>query len=296
MRASYASGNLISLPENHAFPIGKYQALYELLMSEGLIEPVEPGQASWEDLRLVHTDSYLSNLQNGTLSRKAERRLGLPYSPQLLRRARLSVQGTINAALMALEDRIAANLGGGTHHAFPDHGEGFCVFNDVAVAIKVLQRDQVIARVLVIDLDVHQGNGTAAIFAGDEAVYTFSMHGERNYPVHKVPSTCDVDLPTGAGDQEYLRTLSAYLPGLFDESQPDLAFYLAGVDVAQGDRFGRLALTADGIWERDRYVLEAANLYGVPICVLMAGGYSKTPQAIAALHALVHREAKRIYG
>lgn len=208
----------------------------------------------------------------------------------------MAVQGTINAARMAIADGIAANLAGGTHHAFADHGEGYCVLNDVGVAVRVLQRDGDIRRALVIDLDVHQGNGTAAIFAGDPDVYTFSIHGERNYPWHKAQSALDVGLEDHATDDIYLSVLETYLPHVFEEAQPDLVLYLAGVDVVEGDRFGRLALTREGLHARDRYVLEVVRQRNMPIVLLLAGGYARTPELTADLHATVHREARRVFG
>ena len=224
---------------------------------------VAPEEAAWDDLLMIHTPAYLSALREGTLTAAEQRRMGLPWSTGLVHRSRLAVQGTVNATRMALQDGIAANLAGGTHHAFPDHGEGFCVLNDVAVAIRVLQRSQQMRRALVVDLDVHQGNGTAAAFADDPAVYTFSMHGEKNYPWHKEQSSRDVGLSDHASDAEYLSTLDRHLPEVFAEARPDLVFYLAGVDVLAGDRFGRLSLAPHGLQARDRYVLETAHARSV---------------------------------
>jgi acetoin utilization deacetylase AcuC-like enzyme len=298
MRVSYAPGYTVSLPAGHPFPMGKFAALHRILLDEGLAAPGDispPHEALWEDLLLIHNADYLSALRDGTLDRKAERRLGLPWSERLVHRSRLAVQGTINAARMALQDGIAGNISGGTHHAFPDHGEGFCVLNDVAVAIRVLQRSGEVQRVLVIDLDVHQGNGTAATFEDDPCVYTFSMHGERNYPFHKMRSTLDVGLPDRMTDELYLSVLDAHLPTVLDTAQPDIVFYLAGVDVAAGDRFGRLALTRSGLHARDRYVLTSSQRHGVPVTLVLAGGYAASPEATADLHAIVYREASHIF-
>ena len=299
MRVSYHDGYSIPLPPRHPFPMPKFPALYRLLVEEGLLceaDVVAPRPADWADLLTVHTPGYLSRLAGGTLEKAAERRMGLPWSPALVHRSRLAVQGTINAALMALEDGLAANLAGGTHHAFPDYGEGFCVLNDVAVSIRVLERAGWIRRALVIDLDVHQGNGTAAIFAEDEAAFTFSMHGEKNFPFRKAASTLDVGLPDGTGDAAYLDVLARHLPGVLERARPDLAYYLAGIDVARGDRFGRLALTRQGLHARDGYVLEAVRRTGVPLVLLLSGGYAETPEATADLHAVAHRETRRIFG
>ncbi|MXX78048.1 MAG: histone deacetylase, partial [Gemmatimonadales bacterium] len=238
--------------------MGKFLALRRILERDGIIGPrdiVEPQEASWEDLALVHTPEYMDKLRHGTLGRAEERRLGLPWSPALVRRSRLAVRGTIDAAWMALEDGVAANLAGGTHHAFPDHGEGFCVLNDVGVAVRVLRRGGWIRRALVVDLDVHQGNGTAAVFADDPETFNFSMHGAVNYPFKPTPSDLDVALPDGAGDEEYQEALRRFLPEAVNRSRPDLVFYLAGVDVVAGDRFGRLALTRAGLVRRDRRVI-----------------------------------------
>lgn len=279
--------------------MGKFPALHRLLLDEGIITPpdvVAPRQVDWSDLMRVHTPRYLSALAEGTLTRHAERRMGLPWSRRLVVRSRLAVQGTINAAIMALEDGIAANLAGGTHHAFPDHGEGFCVLNDVAVAIRLLTQSCWIRRALVIDLDVHQGNGTAAIFADDPHVFTFSMHGAKNYPFKKPPSTLDVPLPDAMADAPYLEVLRQHLPTVLDRAQPDLIFYLAGIDVMAGDRYGRTALTRQGLHARDGYVLQTIRARGYPVTLLLSGGYAETPALTADLHAVAHREAHRAYG
>jgi len=297
VRASFSPGYAVPLPEGHPFPIGKFEALHRLLLAEGLLRPrdvVEPQEADWRDLGLVHDAAYLGSLADGSLDRAAERRLGLPWSPALLRRSRLATQGTLDAALMALEDGAAANLAGGTHHAFPGHGEGFCVLNDVAVAIRVLQRGRYVRRVLVVDLDVHQGNGTAAIFAGDADVFTFSIHGEKNFPFRKSASSLDLGLADGTGDTAYLDALAARLPGVIEAARPDLVFYLAGVDVVAGDRFGRLALTPLGVAERERLVFEAVGRLGLPVVLVLSGGYARTPAETAALHAVAHRVARQV--
>jgi acetoin utilization deacetylase AcuC-like enzyme len=253
-----------------------------------------PFEASLEDLRLVHTVDYLDKLANGGLDAAEVRKLGVPWSSALWRRSRLAAQGTLAAARAALEDGLAANLAGGTHHAFPSHGEGFCVLNDVAVAIRVLQREGRIRRASVVDLDVHQGNGTAAIFEGDASVFTFSMHGERNYPLQKMRSTLDVGLADGIGDDEYVALLGQHLPQAVHGFGPDIVFYLAGVDPVQGDRYGRLKLSETGIARRDRLVLETCRAQGVPAVITIAGGYASTPERTAQLHAIVFRAALRM--
>jgi acetoin utilization deacetylase AcuC-like enzyme len=299
MRCAYHPDYFVPLPPSHPFPMAKYPLLHERLLRDGLVGPrdvLEPGEACLEALRLVHTDAYLSQLAAGTLDAAAVRRIGVPWSPALWRRSRLAAEGTLLAARAALEDGIAANLAGGTHHAFPGHGEGFCVLNDVAVAIRVLQRDGRARRALVIDLDVHQGNGTAAIFEGDASVFTFSMHGERNYPTRKMRSTLDVGLADGLGDEGYLALLQRHLDTILGEFVPEVVFYLAGVDPALGDRYGRLALTDEGLRRRERYVLDACVSRGLPVAITIAGGYAPTPARTAELHALVFEEAASLTG
>jgi acetoin utilization deacetylase AcuC-like enzyme len=225
------------------------------------------------------------------LSSAEQRRLGLPWSDALWRRSRLATGGTLLAARTALVNGVAGNLAGGTHHAFADHGEGFCVINDVAIAIAQLRSEGTIRGAAVIDLDVHQGNGTAAIFEHVEEVFTFSMHGERNYPLAKMRSSLDVPLRDGAGDAEYLDTLQLHLPTVLERSEADIVFYLAGDDVAAGDRYGKLALSEDGIRRRDRTVIESVRARGVPLAIVLAGGYAATRARTAELHAHAFREA-----
>lgn len=298
MFVSYHPDYVIPLPEGHAFPMRKYELLHASLLREGLLSPAEvhaPEEAPWDAVALVHGSGYLDRLRSGTLTEAEVRRIGMPWSSALVRRARLAVQGTINAAVAAIEsvDRIGANLAGGTHHALPDGGEGYCTLNDVAIAIRWLQREGYIRRALVCDLDVHHGNGTAVVFAGDDAVCTFSMHGERNFPLRKPPSTLDVPLADGTGDGPYLDLLRQHLPRLMDIHVPDIVFYLAGVDVVAGDRFGRLQLTESGLASRDRFVIETVAGRSTPLCLVLAGGYAPTAQRTAELHAHAHREARR---
>ena len=314
MRVSYHPGYVVPLPPRHAFPMGKFSALHEMLVSERVVAPeavMTPREADWGDLILVHTPAYLDALATGTLSRQQERRMGLPQSPALWRRSRLAVRGTMDACLAALTDArgLAGNLAGGTHHAHPDSGRGFCVLNDVAVALRALRRSGWIRRALVVDLDVHQGDGTAFVFGGARAwphggVYTFSVHGAKNYPFHKPPSTRDVPLADGTADAEYLDTLAHHLPLALAEADPDLVVYLAGVDVLAGDRFGRLALTRGGLAARDRFVCETVRASGVPLCLLLSGGYATrgeradrrtSARDTADLHATVFREARAVY-
>ncbi|HKT09990.1 MAG TPA: histone deacetylase [Gemmatimonadaceae bacterium] len=267
---------VVPLPPGHRFPMAKYRLLKERVIGDGIIPAsrvLEPDRAPVENVRLVHTERYVEDIDRGRLDAAAERRLGFPWSPALVERSYRSVGGTIAAAHAALENGIAINLSGGTHHAFADHGEGFCVFNDVAIAIRALQREQRLARAVVIDLDVHQGNGTNAIFAGDERVYTFSMHGAKNYPFHRVPGCVDIELPDGTDDGAYLDILAAALPNALRAAGAQLVIYLAGADVLAGDRLGRLGLTQAGMARRDALVLEACREIGLPVAIVLGGGY-----------------------
>jgi len=268
----------LPLPAGHRFPIAKYALLRDAVVASGIVTPSavhEPERASRGALRLVHTERYVDDLVAGTLSPAEQRRIGLPWSEALVERSFRAVGGTCEAAAASLEHGVTMNLAGGTHHAFPDRGEGFCVFNDAAVAIRVLQRAGRIRRAAIIDLDVHQGNGTHAIFDGDATVFTFSMHGGRNYPFNKVAGSLDVDLVDGTGDEIYLDTLARVLPGVLSASAPDLIIYLAGADPHEGDRLGRLCLTFDGLARRDAMVLEACREVGIPVTITIAGGYGR---------------------
>jgi acetoin utilization deacetylase AcuC-like enzyme len=275
----------------------KFSGLYDYLTSKGFIDEtkvVEPSLVDFVNLNLVHTQRYCQSIWTGELSRKEIRKLGLPWSKGLAVRSRLAVQGTINAGIMALQDGIAGNLAGGTHHSMPDGGEGFCVFNDVAVAIKVLKQTKWATKILVIDCDVHQGNGTAEIFKDDADVYTFSMHGEKNYPFVKPPSTYDIGLPDGTGDKKYQSILTDALEAIFDEFTPDLVFYLGGIDPLETDHFGRLSLTLQGLRERERTVIETVTQKEIPLVLLLSGGYAPTLAQTIEAHAIMYEEAADI--
>jgi acetoin utilization deacetylase AcuC-like enzyme len=294
LKCSYHAGYQVALPEGHPFPIAKFPLLREQLFAEGILtsaDILEPTPLDRATLELVHTPEYLHKLETSSLSAAEQRRLGLPWSEALWMRSRLAAAGTLLAARAALKCGLSGNLAGGTHHAFADHGEGFCVLNDVAIAIEKLRREGAIGRALVIDLDVHQGNGTAAIFEHVDEVFTFSMHGERNYPLAKMRSTLDVALPDGAGDEEYLDLLRQHLPAVLRAADADIVFYLAGVDVAAGDRYGKLKLSEEGIRNRDRLVIEEVRGCDVPLTILLAGGYAPTRTRTAELHAHAFREA-----
>jgi acetoin utilization deacetylase AcuC-like enzyme len=292
MKCCYHPGYHLALPAGHPFPISKYPLLKERLLREGVLsegELIAPEPLGLDALALVHTREYLAKLDSGTLSAAEQRRLGMPWSEALWKRSRLAAGGTLLAARLALEEGIAGNLAGGTHHAFPDHAEGFCVLNDVAIAIVKLREERGIRRAVIVDLDVHQGNGTAAIFEGSEEVLTFSMHGERNYPLAKMRSTVDVGLADGTEDAEYLGALDRHLPRVLDGA--DIAFYIAGVDIAAGDRFGKLAVSEEGIRRRDRKVIDAVRSRGMPLVIVLGGGYAASPARTAELHAHSFREA-----
>lgn len=277
----------IPLPPGHRFPIEKYALLRDAVVASGLVSADslhEPARASVEDVRLVHTERYVCAILDGTISENEQRRIGLPWSESLAERSFRAVGGTSEAATAALHLGITMNLAGGTHHAFPDHGEGFCVFNDVAVAIRALQRTGRITRATIVDLDVHQGNGTHAIFAGDPTVFTFSMHGGKNYPFHKVAGSLDIELPDGTADDSYLDTLASTLPRVIAQSTPDLVIYLAGADPHEGDRLGRLRLTFDGLARRDAMVLDACREVGIPVVITIAGGYGRNIEDSVAVH------------
>jgi acetoin utilization deacetylase AcuC-like enzyme len=294
--AYYSDHFVLPLPEGHKFPMAKYSRLRERIVAEGIVAASDLQQApaaSWDDLRLVHTEQYLNDIACGTLPRDAQRRIGFPWSEAMVERARRSVGATIAAAHTALEDGVSANLAGGTHHAFPDRGEGYCVFNDVAVATRVIQRDLHAQRVAVIDLDVHQGNGTAAIFRDDPNVFTFSMHGAQNFPFTKEVSDLDLALPDGTGDAEYLGLLDAALAETLNRHRPDFVFYLAGADPYEGDRLGRMKLTIDGLQRRDELVFDRCRRVNLPIAVTMSGGYALDIDAIVTIHANTVRTASR---
>ncbi len=277
----------IELPEGHRFPMSKYQLLREGVLSEGLVPPErmhDPERVSVNDLLLVHTREYVQHITNGTLPAAEQRRIGLPWSESFVERAYRVVQGTCEAAESALVHGVAMNLAGGTHHAFPDRGEGFCTFNDVAVAIRRLQREHRVRRVAIVDLDVHQGNGTHACFDGDADVFTFSMHGAKNFPFHKVPGTLDVELEDGTGDDEYLALLATHLPRVLRDARPDLVIYLAGADPHEGDKLGRLKLSFAGLHTRDAFVLDMCREIGVPVCATMSGGYGRDVRDTVAVH------------
>jgi acetoin utilization deacetylase AcuC-like enzyme len=309
VQAFYSDTFVLPLPEHHRFPMAKYRLLRERLVAEhvlaaGDLQIADP--ISWEDLRLVHDAEYVDAVEAGTLSADAQRRIGFPWSPMMVERSRRSVGATLAAARSVVVQGFspakagleacttyaaAANLAGGTHHAFRDRGEGYCVFNDVAVAASVLLRDGAICRAAVVDCDVHQGNGTAEIFRDEPAVFTFSLHGAKNFPFRKETSDLDVTFEDGAGDDEYLAALAAHLPRVLDGHRPDVVFYLAGADPYEGDRLGRLKVSIDGLRIRDRLVFDACRERGIPVAIAMSGGYCPDVDAIVTIHTNTIREA-----
>ena len=302
MRAYCSDRFGIPLPPGHRFPVSKYVRLRECVLQASLdVQLVEAPAASDGELALAHTPAYVHDASHGLLSAQAQRAIGLPWSPEMVERARRSVGATICAARAALQEGVAVQLAGGTHHAHTDHGAGFCVFNDTAVAARLMQAEthrtrRSLLRVLVIDLDVHQGDGTATIFADDPTVFTLSMHGQRNFPVRKASSDLDVELPDGCSDDAYLQALQSALHTVWARlasAPPHLAFYLAGADPHEGDRLGRLKLTFDGLGERDRRVFDALRERDVPVAVSMAGGYGVDIDATVAVHLRTVIEASR---
>jgi acetoin utilization deacetylase AcuC-like enzyme len=262
------------LPAGHRFPLGKYRLVRQGAETTDEIHVADARAATGEELGLAHEAAYLDRVDGGALSRREQLALGLPWSSALVERARRSVGATLQAAEAALDDGVAANLGGGTHHAFPDGGRGFCVFNDVVVTTRALRRAGWVERVLVVDLDVHQGDGTHAAFMEDPETFTFSVNGFRNYPFRRVPGDLELDLADGTGDEAYLEGLARLLPQALARSRPDICFYLGGADPYAGDRLGRLALTTPGLAARDELVRDTLTRAGAPICVTLAGGYA----------------------
>ncbi len=279
----------LPLPEGHRFPAAKYSLLRRRLEAHAAagaaFEFVEPHAATDEELLRVHDRGYVGRVFSGTLTRDEQRRIGFPWSEPLVERSLRSTGAAIDAAAAAVDDGIAASLAGGTHHAGTSWGEGFCVFNDTAVAAREMQARGAARRVLILDCDVHQGNGTAEIFAADPTVFTMSIHGARNFPLRKYPSSLDVPLDDGTDDETYLAALAPAVAESFDRGRPDLVFYIAGADPYEHDRLGRLRLTKQGLFDRDRLVLDAARAAGVPLAIVLGGGYSADLDAIVDIHA-----------
>jgi acetoin utilization deacetylase AcuC-like enzyme len=286
------------LPEGHRFPMLKYELIPQQLLYEGTITEAglfSPLPCKDDIVLLTHCPAYVSRLKEQTLSAQEQRRIGFPQSPQLTLREYLITQGTIDCCHHAFQNGVALNVAGGTHHAFRDKGEGFCLLNDFAVAANYLLHNHRTKKILIIDLDVHQGNGTAKIFEGNDSVFTFSMHGKNNYPFIKEKSDLDVELPDGISDEAYLQKLTTVLPGLIEDVKPDFAFYLSGVDVLETDKFGKLKVTMQGCGRRDETVFTLLKKAGIPCVVAMGGGYSPQVKTIVEAHCNTFRLAKEIF-
>jgi acetoin utilization deacetylase AcuC-like enzyme len=284
---------------DHVFPAVKYRMVHDVLLESGLAAAADflaPEPSTDDDLMLAHTPEWIRRLRTGTLSYDEVLRLEIPYSVEMVRAFWLMAGGTTLGARMAVRDGASYCIGGGFHHAFPDHGEGFCAVNDVAVAIRCLQRDRVIRRAMVLDCDVHQGNGTAGVFAGDPSVFTISLHQMSIYPAIKPPSDIDVNLADGVGDEEYIERMNAALHRGLEELHPDLLVYVAGADPYEGDQLGGLRLSMDGLQRRDRVVFQTARHLGIPVTVVLAGGYARRVEETVQIHCNTARVEAEVFG
>ena len=296
MKAFYTDHFVLPLPEGHRFPMEKYRLLRERVLAAGVVAPEDlrvPHAARDEEILRVHDPEYLRRVQSGEMDRAEMRRIGFPWSPEMVERSRRSAGATVEACRLALEEGAAVNLAGGTHHAFRDRGEGYCVFNDAAIAARALQAEGRVRQVAVLDCDVHQGNGTAAIFEDDPTVFTFSIHGRNNFPFHKERSDLDVELPDGTADAEYLAALEAGLERALGTAQADLAIYVSGADPHENDRLGRLKVSRKGLLARDRLVFERCRQARLPVAVVMAGGYNVDVAETVEVHLQTVIEARR---
>lgn len=284
----------VPLPPGHRFPIGKFGRIKDLLLADGAVQPHalrRPKPVSDAELGLAHNADYIRTVVALALDKKAERRLGLPLSAALIRRGRAAVGGTVLTARLALKEGLACNIAGGSHHAFPDYGAGFCIFNDVAVAIAILRREGAFKRALVIDCDVHQGDGTAAFFKGDSDIFTFSLHCDANYPSTKEVSDLDIGVPAGTGDAVYLSVIESHVAPLLDKLRPDIVFYNGGVDPHADDKLGKLALSDRGLRARDDHIIDCCLRRGVPLACVVGGGYADDLDILARRHGTLHRAA-----
>ncbi|MBI1221057.1 MAG: histone deacetylase [Bacteroidetes bacterium] len=298
MRIAWSESYCHPLPEGHRFPMKKYELIPEQLLHQGIVQKeqfFQPEEAALDDLLLVHSESYVQEVIQLKLDPRAMRKIGFPPSAELVAREREITQGTVHCARFALKEGAAMNVAGGTHHAYADHGEGFCIFNDFAVAAAVLLKNKQVNRILVVDLDVHQGNGTASIFEKESSVYTFSMHGKDNYPLHKETSDYDISIATGTTGDAYLSILKNKLPEVLDQSRPDLVFYVSGVDVLEGDKLGKLSLSSEECRERDRMVARFFHKKGIPLVAAMGGGYAPEISRIVDAHCATFEEIQDAY-
>ncbi|MCA4898161.1 MAG: histone deacetylase [Bacteroidota bacterium] len=298
LKIAWAPTYVLPLPPNHRFPMSKYEILPQQLLYEGTIQPgnlFDPKPLAEGTIIKTHTRDYWQRLKNLQLTPIEVRRTGFPLTPELVNREITIAQGTVDCALFALEFGVAMNIAGGTHHAFTNRGEGFCLLNDIAIAAHYLLDQQKAKKILVVDLDVHQGNGTAEIFRGDDRVFTFSMHGANNYPLHKEVSDLDIGLPDHTNDSFYLKTLESNLSNLLDSMQPDFIFFQSGVDILDTDKLGKLSVTREGCKQRDKIVLTAAKQNKIPLVASMGGGYSPNLRDIIESHANTYRLAQEIF-
>lgn len=286
------------VPEGHRFPMLKYELIPGQLLHEGYITAANlfsPAPCAAENVLLTHDPTYFNKLVHQQLSPAEQRKIGFTQSPQLIQRELIITQGTIDCCYHAIQDGVALNVAGGTHHAFAERGEGFCLLNDMAVAANYLLHNGDAGKILIIDLDVHQGNGTASLFAQEPRVFTFSMHGAHNYPFHKETSSLDIPLEDGTDSRTYLQLLQQTLPRLIEQEKPDFAFYLSGVDILDTDKFGKLKVSPDACLERDRFVFTTLQQHSIPVCVAMGGGYSPDIKTIVAAHCNTFKTAIELY-
>lgn len=299
LKIAFAPEYVLPLPADHRFPISKYELIPLQLLHEGTVAPenfFQPGSIDIEVAALTHTHEYIFRLQHLQMTAAEMRKIGFPQTPALMKREFIIAGGTVACCEFAMQHGVSLNIAGGTHHAYPDHGEGFCLLNDCAIAANYLLHTNKVERILIIDLDVHQGQGTAKIFEEENRVFTFSMHGKNNYPAHKEKSTLDIELQDGIQDEAYLSVLQTQLPDILEHFHPDFAFYISGVDIIASDRFGKLKVSMEGCKQRDVFVLEALKLKNIPVVVTMGGGYSPEIKDILEAHCNTFRVAKEIYG
>ena len=298
LKVAFSPIFLYQVPEKHRFPMQKYRLIPERLVEEGTLSEdnfFAPSKVSEQEILTTHTAEYWNKLKTQTLSRKEARAIGFGMTPELVERGRYIAHATYECALYAKQYGVSLNVAGGTHHSFADHGEGFCVFNDVCIASNLLLSRGEANRILIVDLDVHQGNGNASIMANEPRVFVFSMHGEKNYPFRKPPSDLDIDLPNETDDQTYLNILKQTLPRLIAEHNPDLIFYQSAVDVLATDKLGKLSLTLEGCKQRDEFVLNQAKAHNIPIAIVMGGGYSEAVEQVVEAHCNTFRLAKQLF-
>ena len=298
LKVAFSPIFLYQVPEKHRFPMQKYRLIPERLVQEGTLSEdnfFAPSKVSEQEILTTHTAEYWDKLKTQTLSRKEARAIGFEMTPELVERGRYIAHATYECALYAKQYGVSLNVAGGTHHSFADHGEGFCVFNDVCIASNLLLSRSEANRILIVDLDVHQGNGNASIMANEPRVFVFSMHGEKNYPFRKPPSDLDIDLPNETDDETYLNILKQTLPRLIAEHNPDLIFYQSAVDVLATDKLGKLSLTLEGCKQRDEFVLSQAKAHNIPIAIVMGGGYSEAVEQVVEAHCNTFRLAKQLF-